>query len=214
MSEEESAPSADDIIEEPATTEAPVIKLYAKPRTRSIRPRWLLEEIGLAYELINVEDADSPDYRAIHPLGKVPALDNDGAVMFESAAICMVLADQHDDFGLAPPLVAPERAAYTQWMFFTPGTLEPALIGTFTAEGDEAKAKAQAQLAEVLGVVEKALADGGPYLLGESFSAADILLGSVMVWVLTQGVLEKFPALQTYAMRLMERDAFQRASAD
>ncbi len=190
-----------------------MLKLYWRPRTRAIRPRWLLEELGLVYELVEVDDAlrASDDYRKIHPLGKVPALVDDSVTIYESAAICLYLAEKHSDLGLAPALGFDEpRAAYCQWMVFGVATLEQAAMPVLMAPPEGPSPEARDHLAAVFGVLDKAV-DPGPYLLGESFSAADVMLGSMAIWADAAAALEPFPSLQKYAQRLSQREAYQRA---
>lgn len=189
-------------------------KLYWCPRTRAIRPRWLLEELGLVYELVQVDEAmrASEEYRRIHPLGKVPALVDGEVSLFESAAICLYLADKHIDLGLAPPLGVDElRAPYDQWMVFGVATLEQAAMPVLMAGPEGPSAEAQQRLAAVFGVLDRAV-EPGPFLLGEQFSAADVMLGSMAIWADAAGALEAYPHLQKYAQRLSQRDAYQRAA--
>jgi len=200
------------------------MKLYHSPRSRSTRPRWLLEEIGAPYELVNVDispGAQKPaGYLAIHPHGAVPALVDGDLTLFESAAICMYLADKFPDAHLAPPLGTPARAHYYQWMIYAMATLEPPVLQVFlhtvrlpegqrsTRAADEGRLK----FAEVARVLTQALA-GKQFLLGE-FSAADVMVGSTLSWARTLGLLNDHPALQAYVARLTERPAFQRAQID
>src|SRR5438094_29538 len=101
-----------------------MLKLFCVPQTRSFRPRWMLEELGVPYELVRMTAAQTktPEYLSIHPLGKVPALQEDGVTTFDSASIISHLADK---FGLAPP--PGQRGAYYQWILFAMATLEPAV---------------------------------------------------------------------------------------
>src|SRR5947207_15156799 len=103
-----------------------MLKLFYVPQTRSFRPRWLLEELGVPYELVKMTAAQTktPEYLAVHPLGKVPALQDDGVTIFESAAIIAHLADK---FGLAPKAGTAQRGLYYQWIIFAMATLEPAV---------------------------------------------------------------------------------------
>ncbi|MEZ4302554.1 MAG: glutathione S-transferase N-terminal domain-containing protein, partial [Polyangiaceae bacterium] len=105
------------------------MKLYFAPRTRATRPRWLLEQLGEPYELVNVDlekgEHKQLPYLRIHPLGRVPALVDGDAVIFESIAICMYLADKYPEKKLAPPVGTPERGQYYQWMLFAASELEP-----------------------------------------------------------------------------------------
>jgi glutathione S-transferase len=191
------------------------MKLYWHPQTRAIRPRWLLEELGVPYELVPVDlTKDDPEYLKIHPLGAVPALEHDGVVIHESLGICAWLADLYPEKGLAPPVGSPERALYCQWLFFGPGTFEPAIVDVLAAkENPERLEKARRRLRKVAGVVERGVGEG-PWLLGARFTAADIALGGMVVWAKLMGLLDGSPGLDAYAERLAARPANQRAWSD
>jgi len=197
------------------------ITLYYAPLTRAGRVRWLLEELGVPYELRRIDtkagDQRTPEYRAIHPLGFVPALVVDGTPMMESAAMLIYLADRFAERGLAPALDAPERATYLQWILFTATTLEPPLLEAhFPNRGPptpEAKARAIASFDAAARVVAAPLADGREFLLGE-FSTADIAVGSVLAWARGGGALADHPALVDYGRRLGARPASKAARAD
>ena len=108
------------------------LKLYFAPRTRATRPRWLLEELGVPYELVELDMSKQEHkqlpYLRIHPLGRVPALADGDQVIFESAAICMYLADKFPEKKLAPAVGTPERGQYYQWMVYAGATLEPEVL--------------------------------------------------------------------------------------
>jgi glutathione S-transferase len=191
------------------------IELYYTPQTRSIRPRWLLEELDIPYTLREV-DLFGGERNPVHPLGSVPAVRIDGETMIESGAICHWLADRFPDKQLAPSMQSAQRARYEQWMFFVPGTLEPPafeiLMHTLILPGKhrvpEIVGFAEKQYRRVLRVLEKELDHGG-YLTGEQFCCADILLATTLNWLPEQ--LEPLPALQNYLQRVTARPAFQRA---
>lgn len=196
------------------------LTLYDMPKTRAFRVRWILEELGLDYRLEAVDifspAAHSPAYRAIHPLGQVPALRIDDEVMFESGAIVHWLADTQPAQGLAPALDAPQRRHYEQWMYFAVASLEFAawdilLHGTILPEEVAVKAivpYATGRYQEALEVLEPLMRERD-YLLDAHFSAADILVGHTLMWL--PELLADTPALQTYTTRLRQRPAFRRA---
>jgi glutathione S-transferase len=198
------------------------MKLYYSPQTRAGRPRWLLEEIGAPYEIAKLDLAKGehkkPEYMKIHPHGAVPALIDGDVALFESAAICMYLADKFPEKKLAPALGTPARGLYYQWMVYSMATLEPPVLQIFLntmmlPEAERSPAlveKAKTQFADVARVLSNALA-GRSFLLGEQFSAADVMVGSTLAWAAMMGLLGDQPALQTYVKRLSERPAFQRA---
>jgi glutathione S-transferase len=199
------------------------VKLHFALFTRSTRPRWLLEELGIPYELalVNMKEGahKTPEYRSkVHPLGRVPAAEIDGTVLFESSAIIATLADRHLDKGLAPAPDAPARARYYFWLFFGQVTLEPAvsdMMGTFNAAesaslSEATRAEYKSELDDVLSVANQELG-AGPWVLGKQFSAADCVVGSVLVWANSKQLLDAHPNLAAYAERVKQRPAFQRA---
>jgi glutathione S-transferase len=198
------------------------MKLYYSPQTRAGRPRWLLEEIGAPYDIVSLDmqkgEHKKPDYMKIHPHGAVPALVDGDLALFESAAICMYLADKFPDKKLAPPLGTPARGLYYQWMVYSMATLEPPVLDVFLhtvmlPEAERSPAvveKARATFANVGRVLSDALT-GRTFILGEQFSAADVMIGSTLAWAGFMGLLSDHPTLQTYAKRLSERPAFERS---
>lgn len=200
------------------------MKLYFVPRTRATRPRWMLEELGVPYELktLNVAEGENKrsDYLAVHPLGSVPALEDGELKLFESAAILQYLADKFPEKGLAPKPGTPERGEYYTWMMFTMTTAEPPLVDMLyhtrmLPEAERSPAmveKARKRFAEVARVLEARL-KGREYVVGNSFSAADVLLGSLLGWAGMMGATADFPVLQEYAKRHTSRPAAQRANS-
>ncbi len=199
--------------------------LFYAPRTRAFRARWLLEELGIPYELRRVDlskgEQRTADYRGIHPLGAVPALIDGDHVLIESAAICLHLADRHHEARLAPPLESPLRGAYYQWSVFAVATLDPLVAPIFargfrwpeqrrleTATDDEHERFARLCLA-----LRRPLSHG-PYLLGDTFTTADVLVGSVLAWAKTVGLMRSAHELDAYLHRLEARPAYASASAD
>jgi glutathione S-transferase len=200
-----------------------MITLYHSNQSRSVRPRWLLEEIGTPYEVVHLDlskqEHKTPAYLRVHPHGQVPALVDGDLTLLESGAICLYLADKFPDAKLAPLPGSPARGPYYQWMFYTIGTLEPPILQVFlnTIQLPEAQRSADAadagrtKFGEVAKVLSDALATH-PYLLGNDFSAADVMIGSTLSWASFMGLLDGFPTLATYAERLMQRPAYQRAT--
>jgi glutathione S-transferase len=188
------------------------------PNSRAGRVRWLLEELGVPYELQRVTlyapEMAAPSYRALHPLGKVPALSLDGRTMIESGAMLVYLADRHAERGLAPALDAPDRAAYLQWIFFAATQLEPPLDHIFKNEDPAVKAKSAIEFHDAARVLEPVFADGRPFLLGERFSTADIAVGTVLGWARVMGLLADHPPLVEYGRRVGGRPAAKASRAD
>ena len=199
------------------------ITLYYTHRTRALRPRWLLEELELPYRLHLIDlfggEGRSAEYRRIHPHGAVPAMEIDGSVMIESCAMCHWLSDRYPEKQLAPEIDSPARMAYEQWVFYVPGTLEPLafqiLLHSMVLPEEQRVPDmvpwATRGYQSVLKVLNRTLA-GREYIAGDSFSTADILLGSTLLWL--PELLEGQPALGDYTGRLQQRPAYQRAVTD
>ena len=195
------------------------MKLYFAPRTRATRPRWMLEELGLPYEIVRVDLAAKenrePGYLRVHPLGEVPALVDGEVAIFESIAICLYLADRYPERGLAPPMSSPLRATYYQWLLFCPSRIEPAIARWEQHGGDVAEAereKARARFAEAAEVLTRVLATR-EHMLGDSFSTVDVIVGSNLNWARRVGLLDGH-VLSGYVDRVLARPAARRAFGD
>jgi glutathione S-transferase len=192
------------------------VRLYYMPRTRSSRVLWMLEEIGAPYELTEIAGAErrSDAHLARHPLGRVPALElEDGTVMFESAAICLQLADLHPDAELAAPLGSSERALVYQWVLFAMTELEGPLFRWLGELRDGVtESPAQQRFSAAAAALEAAL-DGREWVLGDRFTVADVLCASILSGAHSRGLLEPWPGLQAYVERGEARPAYARAAA-
>ena len=191
---------------------------YAHPQSRARIVHWMLEEVGEPYQTVWLEygsSMKSPDYLAVNPMGKVPALRDGEVVVTEAAAICAYLADRFPAKGLAPPAGSPARAAYYRWLFFTAGPLEMATtakaLGWQVPEGRSSMV-GFGSYAAAIDALETAL-QPGPYVCGESFSAADVMLGSALGWGMMFGTIEKRACFEAYVARLQQRAAAKRANA-
>lgn len=188
---------------------------FTNPMSRGRIVRWMLEEIGAPYttEIVFYGDAmKSSGYRAINPMGKVPALRHGETVVTETAAICAYLADAFPDANLAPPTDA--RGAYYRWLFFAAGPLEAAI--TMQAFGVELNEKQRATagfgpLPDTLDALEGAIT-AASYIAGETFSAADVYVGSHIGWGMQFGTIPSRAAFEAYWQRLSDRPAYKRAS--
>jgi glutathione S-transferase len=195
-----------------------MLTLYTNPQSRGRIARWALEETGQPYEtkIINYgAEMKGPAYLAINPMGKVPALDHDGHVVTEGGAIIAYLADAFPEVQLAPPPASPRRAPYYRWLFFAAGPWEAAL--TNKALKVEVPPERHAMVGYgtldlVLATVEGALAPG-PYLLGDTFTAADIYLGAQVMFAMRFKQIEPRPIFTDYVQRITARPAFIRAAA-
>jgi glutathione S-transferase len=192
-----------------------MIKVYWSPRTRSFTALWLMEETGQPYERIlteiNTDATATPEYLAINPMGKVPALTDGDVAVAESAAICTYIADRFPDAKLAPPIGDPRRGRYLQWLFFSPGCIEPAIIQVFTKLEVPRATAAWGNSSLVFDVLDQALAKG-PWLLGDQFTAADIAIGAGLNFaVRVFKMVPTRPNFDRYLDALAARPAFQRA---
>ncbi len=193
------------------------MKLYWCPRTRSSRIVWILEELGVEYERVVVDIRDpearrDPGFLAASPLGKVPALEDDGVRVADSAAICLYLADRYAPGRLAPAPDDTDRGRFLFWMFFAPGAIEPAMAERAGGWTPNRGAHGWGDFEAMIGAWEGGLA-GHPWILGDAFSAADVMLGSSAVFLRTFGMLPASPTLEAYADRCLARPAYQRALA-
>jgi len=191
------------------------IKFYTNPRSRGRMIRWMLEEAGADYQPVYLEygSMNSEQYKRINPMAKVPAIDHDGNIVTECAAICAYLADTFPDAGLAPRPNA--RADYYRWLFFAAGPLESAIINR--ALGVELKAQqtgfvGYGDMDRVLDTLETAVGRHR-FITGEDFSAADVYLGAQLNFGLQFGTVEKRKAFEDYVVRVTDREAYRKAAA-
>ncbi|MDD3445719.1 MAG: glutathione S-transferase family protein [Zavarzinia sp.] len=194
------------------------VTLYTNPMSRGRIARWMLEETGVPYDVRLLDygtTMKAPDYLAINPMGKVPALVHGTTVVTEAAAICAYLADAFPAAGLAPPSTDSRRGPYYRWLFFAAGPIEAAV--TDRALGIQVPADKRVMVGygdydAMLNALEGAVS-GGDYILGDMFSAADVYLGAQIGWGLQFGTIERRPAFETYWARLEQRPAWRRANA-
>ena len=210
----ESRPVADQASLMSAATPAP--RLYYMPRTRSIRVLWMLEEIGKPYDLTQIAGAErrSAAHLRRHPLGRVPALElGDGTTMFESAAICLQLADMNLAAGLIPPPGSSERALVYQWVVFAVAELEAPLFRWIRELGEgTTESPARDRFTAAAGAMESAL-DARDWLLGAKFTVADVMCASVLQGAHSRELLRPWPHLEAYVQRSESRPAYARAAA-
>jgi glutathione S-transferase len=199
------------------------MKLYFAPRTRSIRPRWLLEELEVPYELVKLDlskqENKTPAYLAVHPFGDVPALVDGDTTLFESLAICLYLADRFPEKHLAPPLGSAERGHYHQWMVFAERSVEPVVLEFYKlaqlpedkkANAQEDVDKLRPRLNDMLDIIDARL-DGREVLAGDHFTAADLVMASILHLANTLKLLEGHARLVEYVFRHTKRPASRKA---
>lgn len=183
-----------------------MIKLYFNPQSRATITKWMLDECGATYELVPVDFATrehkAPAFLAVNPAGKLPAMVDGDVRMFENAAICLYLADKFPDAHLAPPLDSPERGRYLSLMVYSTSQLEPAM-GDALLKLETPPSRGWTTFDVARSVVEQELGDK-PYLLGE-FTAADIMIGSMFIWMRRFGGPKESPRLEAYVDRLLAR---------
>lgn len=192
---------------------------YTNPMSRGRIVRWMLEEVGAPYrtELLDfLTTMKTDDYLAINPMGKVPAIVHGEVVVTECAAICAYLADAFPAAALAPALTDPRRGAYYRWLFFAAGPLEAATtdrsLGVVVPPERRGMVGYGTSLAEVASVLEAVLAKG-PYVAGDTFTAADVYVGSSIGWGLSFGSIAPRPVFTEYVDRINARPAAVRARA-
>jgi len=194
-----------------------MMKLYWSPRTRSFTTLWLMEETGQPYERVLIDLTKgaqrTPEYLAINPMGKVPALTDGKAAIAEAAAICAYVAERYRQAKLAPPPGDPLRASYLYWLFFGPGCIAPAMVQVAAKVEINPVAAGWGDAQRVFDVLDAAL-EKGPWILGENFSAADIVIGSGLNFsVRLFNMVPTRPSFDRYLDACTARPAFQRAGA-
>ncbi|ODT88713.1 glutathione S-transferase family protein [Phenylobacterium sp. SCN 70-31] len=194
------------------------IVFYTNPMSRGRIIRWMLEEVGRPYRTVVLDWATnankSPEYLAVNPMGKVPAIVHGDTVVTECAAICAYLADVFPETKLAPPHGSRLRGPYYRWLFFGAGPIEQAVaFGALQIDVPEERRAMVGfgSMADVLNTLEGAL-EGREYLVGDSFTAADLYIGAHLSWGMDFGTIEKRPVYEAYVARLMARPAEKRAS--
>lgn len=194
------------------------LTLYHASPSRSSVTLWMLEELGEPYDvlMLNLQNGDQqkPDYLAINPMGKVPALKHKDTVITEVAAICTYLADAFPGAKLNVPIGSPRRGVYLKWLFFGPGCLEPAMTDRVFPRKEQPRRAAlgYGDYDTAMNVVAQAVAKG-PYLMGEQFTAADVVIGSNIRWGMIFKMVPERTEFTAYAERIAARPAARRAEA-
>jgi glutathione S-transferase len=194
------------------------LTLYHAAPSRSSIVRWMLEEIGEPYDIqqlsLSKGDNRAPDYLAVNPMGKVPALRHGDVVVTEAAAICTYLADEFPRARLNMPVGDARRGLYLKWLFFGPSCIEPAMMDRAFPRKEEARRAAlgYGDFDTVMNVVAKAVASG-PFIMGDQFTAADVVIGSGLRFGMMFKLLPERSEFTSYTGRLAQRPALQRAEA-
>jgi len=198
-------------------SDLPRITLFHAPNSRSGGARALLEELGVPYELhvLNLKKNEQRDakYLAVNPMGKVPAILHDGALVTEQPAVYLYLADLYPQVGLAPAIGDPLRGPYLRWMVFYGSSFEPAVVDrSQKREPVPPGTCPYGDFDTTLATVNQQLSTG-PYLLGERFTAADVLWGMALKWTVGFKLVPSSPQIDAYIERVNSRPAMQRAAA-
>lgn len=184
------------------------MKLYYNPKSRAVIAKWMLDECGAEYEIVPIDfetrQHKAPEFLKVNPAGKLPALVDGDSRVFENAAICLYLADRFPRANLAPKIGAPERGRYLSLVVYSTSQLEPAM-GDALLGGPAATAqRGWTDFETAKDVVERELGDG-PYLFGDWFTAADVMIGSMFIWRRIFTGKPDSPKLDAYADRLLAR---------
>jgi glutathione S-transferase len=196
----------------------PRLKLYYASPSRASVTMWMLEEVGEPYEieLLSLKNGDQhkPAYLAINPMGKVPTLVDGDTIVSEVSATCCYLADAYPKAGLAPAVSDKLRGPYLKWLFFVPSCIEPAILDKAMNRPPPPRSTAGwADYDTVVEVLRDATGKASPYLLGERFTAADVVVGASLRWTMKFKLLPELPEFVAYTQRLAERPALQRQLA-
>jgi len=196
----------------------PLMKFYWCPHTRAFRIAWLLQELGCPHERVTIDIRDEaaradPSFRAVSPMGKVPALEDGPIKLWDSGAISVYLADAYPDAGLGVPLHDPKRGAFLQWVMYTNAVIEPAMVEKFAGAPENSPRHGYGSFNLMISTLNDGLAPG-PWILGDRFTAADVLLGSSVRFLKMFGAMpEGLPVLEAYLERCRARPAYERAQA-
>lgn len=198
-------------------TAAPALTLHHHPHSRSAGARVMLEELGVDYriELVNLQAGEQrrPEFLALNPLGKLPTLVDGDTVVTEQVAIYLHLADRFPEAGLAPAIGDSARGSYLRWMVYYASCFEPAVVDRAQKhEPAEPMVSPYRDFDSMLAALEAQLARG-PWMLGDRFSAADVLWGTALAWTTQFGLVPKSEVIERYIERAKARPGFQRAAA-
>lgn len=191
------------------------MKLFWAPQTRSSRAVWMLEEAGVDYEIERIDIRDTSrqvdvNFKAASPLRKVPALQDHDVQMAESAAICLYVADRYAAGRLAPAIDHPDRGRFLFWLMYTPAVIEPTMSEKLNKLEPNKIRNGWGDFRTMISALSTGLG-GNPWILGEQFSAADVMLGSSVHFMQLFNLLGDAPVLTEYVERCRERPAFQAA---
>ena len=192
------------------------LTFYTNPMSRGQIARWMLEEVGAPYEQVLLDygtTMKAPEYLAVNPMGKVPAIKHGDTIVTEAAAICLYLADAFPNANLAPDLA--HRADYYRWVLFCAGPIEAAITNRamgWQVPPDRKMMAGYGDYEDAVAALENAVA-GKSFVAGDGFNAADVYVGSTIDWGLMFKTLPDRPAFQDYIAPIRERAAYKKAKA-
>lgn len=183
------------------------MKLYYNPQSRAVIAKWMLDECDAQYEIVAIDftkrEHKTPEFLKINPAGKLPALVDGDSKIYEGAAICLYLGDKFPQANLAPEIGRPERGRYLSLMVYSTSQLEPAMSDALL-KVESLPQRGWTDFETAQNVVEGELGKG-PYLFGDWFTAADIMIGSMFIWKRIFGAPPSRPAIEAYVDRLLAR---------
>jgi glutathione S-transferase len=183
------------------------MKLYFNPQSRAVITKWMLDECAATYDIVPIDlikrEHKTAEFLKINPAGKLPALEDGDVKVFENAAICLYLGDKFPEAKLAPTIGAPERGRYLSLMVYSTAQLEPSL-GDVILKANTAPQRGWSDLETVKDMIEGQLGEG-PYLFGDWFTAADIMIGSMFIYMQILKMPSGRPKLEAYVDRLLAR---------
>ncbi|MEO0364100.1 MAG: glutathione S-transferase family protein [Pseudomonadota bacterium] len=194
-----------------------MIKLYTFPQTRGMRGVWMLEEAGVEYKIVPVDIREQnvqrdSDFERASPLGKVPAIVDGDVAMAESSAICLYVADKYCPGALSPTIDDPNRGEFLFWLMFTPAVIEPCMAEAFGTSKANRIQHGWGDYPTMIAALTERL-ESRTWAMGDSFTAADVMLGSSVRFMKAFGIMPESEILDGYLARCAERPAFQRAEA-
>ncbi len=191
------------------------VQLFHNPQSRAVMMHWLLEELGIDYELVPVAYDDgsmrTPEFLAVSPLGKIPAIRDGDVTVSDTVAITIYLADKYKSPNdLAPALDDPRRGEFLRWLVFQASSIEPAMMQAGGQFETKRQSAGWGDVDTVVEALEARLSKADPWLLGDWFTAADLVVGGAIGWAMGWNLFPKKPALGAYVARLQARPAYQK----
>ncbi len=193
------------------------VQLFHNPQSRATMMHWLLEELQLDYELVRVEYDDgsmrTPEFLEVSPMGKIPAIRDGEVTVSDTPAIAIYLADKYKTIDMAPGIHDPRRGEYLRWLVFQSTAIDPAMLQAGMKFETSRQQAGWGDVASVIDALETRLARAAPYLFGDWFTTADLLVGGALAWATMFGLFEGGPAMQRYVRATTDRPAFMKTIA-